>query len=636
MDHLLQIRRFPIGAEILPDRSGIHFRVWAPDHDRVELTFTADPSSVPVSEELHPSVVMQKETSGYFSILLPNISQRLLYGFKLDDSKNCFPDPASRFQPQGIDGFSKIIDCLDYKWNDSQWKGISRDNRVIYEMHVGTFTPEGTWEAARKQLHELADLGVTVIELLPVAEFEGRFNWGYDGIFQFAPSHRYGTPDDLRAFIDQAHKCGIGVILDVVYNHLGSGSSFFKEFSPYYFTDRYKNEWGAAINFDGPQSGSVREYFLSNAEYWAREYHFDGFRIDATQQIFDASEKNIIKEIVERVRSQDEEKSFFIIAENECQDSALFHEYGIDAVWSDDFHRSATVALTGHAEAYYSDYRALPQEFISAAKYGYLYQGQYYTWQKKTRGTPSLDLPIDYFIHYLQNHDQIANTLRGLRMHEICDPSLYRAFTLLLLLGPQIPLLFQGQEFCSSSPFYFFTDKNEAKAVRAAKGRKMFLSQFPSIAAANGPLVPHPGDVEAFLKCKLNFEERLSNQPSYLFHKHLLSIRRNDPVFRAEERKGIDGEVVGQSAFLLRYFAKTSSQDRLLIVNMGNDLLLDPNPYPLSAPPKGCEWKEIIGSEDPSFGGNSTFSLKMKEIVAIPGHAAFFVGTQELSRNSES
>jgi len=627
MDQSLKIRRFPIGAEILSDRSGIHFRVWAPDHDRVELTFTADLLSTPVSEELPLSVVMQKEASGYFSILLPNISQDLLYGFKLDDSKDYYPDPASRFQPQGAGGFSKIIDCLDYKWNDSHWKGISKDNRVIYEMHAGTFTPEGTWEAARKQLPELASLGITVIELLPVAEFEGRFNWGYDGIFQFAPSHHYGTPNDLRAFIDQAHQCGIGVILDVVYNHLGSGLSFFKEFSPYYFTDRYKNEWGAAINFDGPQSGPVREYFLSNAEYWVREYHFDGFRIDATQQIFDASEKNIIKEIVQRVRAQDRGKTFFIIAENECQDSILFHEYGIDAVWSDDFHRSATVALTGHAEAYYSDYRASPQEFISAARYGYLYQGQYYTWQKKTRGTPVLDLPSDYFIHYLQNHDQIANSLRGLRLHEICDPSLYRALTLFLLLGPQIPLIFQGQEFCSSSPFYFFTDKDEARTARAQRGRKMFLSQFPSIAAASGPFVPYPGDMEAFLRCKLNFEERLSKRSSYLFHKHLLSIRRNDPVFRTEGRKGIDGEVIGANAFLLRYFGKTSSQDRLLIVNLGVDLWLDPNPYPLSAPPKNCEWKEIISSEDPSFGGNSTFPLKMNEVVAIPGHAAFFVGT---------
>lgn len=625
----MHIRRFPVGAEILPDRTGVHFRLWAPDQERVELVFTADHLSGSVSEELPSSVSMQKEASGYFSLLLPNISQGLLYGFKLGDSKHCYPDPASRFQPQGVDGFSKIIDYRDYKWSDSDWKGIPNDGRVIYEMHAGTFTPEGSWEAASKELSELASLGITVIELLPVAEFEGRFNWGYDGIFQFAPSHCYGTPDDLRAFIDRAHQCGIGVVLDVVYNHLGGGSSFFKKFSSHYFTDRYKNEWGAAINFDGPSSGPVREYFLSNAEYWVREYHIDGFRIDATQQIFDASEKNIIKEIVQRVRAQAGEKPVFIIAENECQDTTLFHEYGIDAVWSDDFHRSATVALTGHAEAYYSDYRASPQEFISTAKYGYLYQGQYYTWQKKPRGTPALDLPANYFIHYLQNHDQIANSLRGLRIHSVCDPSLYRAFTLLLLLGPQIPLLFQGQEFCSTVPFYFFTDKDEAKVARAAKGRKMFLSQFPSILAASGPLVPHPGDTETFQKCKLNFEERISNQPSLLFHKHLISVRKSDPVFREEERRGIDGSVIGDNAFLLRYFGKDSSSDRLLIVNLGTDLWLYPNPHPLSAPPKGYQWKVIISSEDPSFGGNSTFPIKMKGVMAIPGHAAFFVGTEK-------
>lgn len=627
MKKSLQARSFAMGAEILPDRSSVHFRVWAPDHKSAELILVPEIPACPDCKDLPPSLILEKDADGYFSGSLPFITENILYGFRLDGSTRCYPDPASRFQPQGVNGLSRIIDHNSYTWNDSEWKGITEDNRVIYEVHIGTFTSEGTWEAARKQLPELASLGITVIELLPIAEFQGRFNWGYDGIFQFAPSHHYGTPDELRSFIDQAHQCGIGVILDVVYNHLGWGADLFSEFSKHYFTKKYKNEWGAAINFDDCNCGPVREYFLANAVYWIQEYHFDGFRIDATQQIFDSSKNNIIKEIVQNVRAAAKSKSVFVIAENECQDTTLFHDYRIDAVWSDDFHRSSTVALTGHAEAYYSDYRGRPQEFISAAKYGYLYQGQYYSWQKKTRGTSALDLPAGYFIHYLQNHDQIANSLRGLRIHAICDPALYKAFTLLLLLGPQIPLIFQGQEFCSSAPFYFFTNKGETGNSRAARGRKMFLSQFPSIAAASGPLVPDPGDPQAFQKCKLNFEERFINRPIYLFHKDLLSIRKREPVFRLNGRKSVDGAVIGDNAFLLRYSGMISHEDRLLIVNLGKDFSLVPNPEPLSAPPKGCEWKEIISSEDPLYGGNSTFPLKMKGAMYIPGHSAFFVGT---------
>lgn len=626
MNNSLQARRFPVGAEILPDRSAVHFRVWAPDHDCVKLVFASESSSL--CKEASQPVILEKENSGYYSALLPFIPTDLLYGFILDQSDHCLPDPASRFQPNGVNGYSKIIDHNTYKWNDRDWQGIPQDNRVIYEMHTGTFTSEGTWSAAANQLAELASLGITVIELLPIAEFEGTFNWGYDGTFQFAPCHQYGSPDQLRSFIDKAHRCGIGVILDVVYNHLGSASAAFKEFSPYYFTDKYDNEWGKAINFDGPNCQKVREYFLANAAYWVQEYHFDGFRIDATQQIFDKSPRNIISEIVQTVRNSAKGKSVFIIAENECQDCTLFHEYDIDAVWSDDFHRSSTVALTGHAEAYYSDYRGTPQEFISAAKYGYLYQGQYYTWQKKTRGTPALNLHADNFIHYLQNHDQIANSLNGLRMHAISDPSVYRVFTMLLLLGLQIPLLFQGQEFYSSAPFYFFTDKEENSVRRAAEGRKKFLSQFPSIAASEGTLTPYPGDLQAFRQCKLNFEERITNQQAYLFHKDLLSIRKDDPVFKSRNRNDIDGAVIADRSFLLRYFGKLPSYDRLLIVNLGTDLSLDPNPEPLTAAPEGFEWKELIASENPQYGGNSTSPLVMKGIPRIPGHAAVFLGTQ--------
>lgn len=619
-------RRYPVGAEILPDRSGVHFRVWAPERRCVQLVFESQKNAGSAPPHLPDATYLNKDDEGYFSAFLPYLPENVLYGYNLDQTGEVLPDPASHFQPYGPDGLSQIIDHTAYHWNDSGWSGCNKDDIVLYEMHAGTFTAAGTWMAALDHIPELARLGITVIELLPIAEFRGEFNWGYDGIFQFAPFHGYGTSDQLRSFIDGAHQYGIAVILDVVYNHIGRGVEIFQKFSPYYFTSKYKNEWGAAISFDEENSIPVREYFLSNAAYWVQEFHIDGFRIDATQQIFDISEPNIIAEIVSTVHRLAAGRTPFIIAENECQDTSLYY-YGIDAVWSDDFHRSATVALTGRREAYYSDYRGVAREFVSAAKYGYLYQGQYYTWQKKTRGTPALNLSPHYFIHYLQNHDQIANSIRGLRIHQLCEPALLRAFTVLLLLGPQIPLLFQGQEFCSSSPFYFFTNKTGVLAERAKQGRRIFLSQFPSILSSDGPLVPPIDKIETFKKCKLDFKERQINSAIYSLHKDLLSIRKTSQVYKESKRKAIDGALLHENAFAIRFMGVDVSYDRLLIVNLGSDVALDPNPEPLTAPPQGYKWQEIINSENPKYGGCGTVPLNIDTIPILSGHTAYFLGT---------
>src|SRR5262249_17122760 len=291
-------------------------------------------------------------------------------------------------------------------------------------MHVGTFTPEGTFAAAANELRELARIGVTLIEVMPVAEFEGRFGWGYDGVDLYAPSHLYGRPDDFRAFVNTAHNCGIAVILDVVYNHFGPVGNYLRLFSLSYFTDRYENEWGDAINFDGPDAGPVREYFIANAGYWIDEFHLDGLRLDATQQIHDHSPEHVLAAIRSRGRETAGGRAPVIVAENEPQDARIVRPlseggYGLDGLWNDDFHHSAMVALTGRAEAYYSDTRGEPQEFISAAKYGYLFQGQHYDWQRRSRGTPCWGLQPSAFVTFLQNHDQVANSARGLRGHEL-------------------------------------------------------------------------------------------------------------------------------------------------------------------------------------------------------------------------
>ncbi len=461
----------------------------------------------------------------------------------------------------------------------------------------------------------LADLGVTVVELVPVAEFPGKFGWGYDGTCLFAPYHVYGTADDMRAFIDTAHAAGVGVILDVVYNHLGPRGNFLDRFAPAYFSDRHHTDWGKAINFDGPDSGPVREFYLANAGYWADEFHLDGLRIDATQCIFDDSADHILMRIGERVRGAAGSRATIVINENEPQEGKLVRPvarggYGLDGLWNDDFHHSAMVALTGRSEAYYCDYRGAPQEFISTAKYGYLFQGQRYAWQEYRRGTPALDLDPWQFVNFIQNHDQVANSGRGLRCHALGSPGRYRAMTALLLLSPGTPMLFQGQEFASSSPFFYFADHEPDIAKEVKAGRAEFLSQFrrldrPGIANE----IPDPADPVTFMQSKIDHRERNQGGHAqvYRLHKDLLALRRTDPAFARQEKHGVDGAVLSPHAFLLRFFAGDSGAgDRLLLVNLGPDLHLDYAPEPLLAPPDGCAWITVWSSEDWRYGGEGT------------------------------
>lgn len=614
-------RRLPIGAEVRPD--GVHFRVWAPASKTATVVFydTAGKAN-------ERCVPMDAEPNGYFSLFVAGATTGMLYKIRLDSGD--FPDPASRFQPVGPHGPSQIIDPGRYRWSDSEWKGCSRAGQVLYEMHIGTFTPEGTWKAAAEQLEELAKLGITVLEVMPAADFPGRHGWGYDGVNLYAPTRLYGTPDEFRAFIDQAHNVGLGIILDVVYNHLGPDGNYLHQFSPDYFSSLYKNEWGEALNFDGKNSEPVREFFIENAGYWIEEFHLDGLRLDATQQIFDRSPEHLVTSITRHVRAAGGNRATYLVAENEPQHIRLVRPleeggHGMDALWNDDFHHSAIVALTGKSEAYYTDYRGAPQEFISCVKYGYLYQGQRYKWQGKRRGTASLDAHPSHFINFIQNHDQIANSLWGRRIHTISSEGPFRAMTALLLLGPNTPMLFQGQEFGASSPFLYFADHNPELAKLVAKGRLEFISQFPSIAALKDKVdqfISEPELEETFLRCKLNFSEREENAHIYQLHKDLLALRHTDPVFARPRYRGVDGACLAECAFVLRYFGEKKGDDRLLIVNLGVDLHLDPAPEPLLAPPHGARWELKWSSEDPQYGGVGTPPVETEENWRIPGRAA--------------
>jgi maltooligosyltrehalose trehalohydrolase len=546
----------------------------------------------------------------------------------LDGSDALYPDPASRFQPEGPHGPSEVIDPAAFAWTDEQWPGCRLAGQVLQEIHVGTFTPEGTWESARRQLVRLAGLGVSLLEVMPVAEFPGRFGWGYDGVDLFAPTRLYGRPDDFRRFVDHAHHLGIGVLLDVVYNHLGPDGNHLKAFAPAWFSQKHETDWGEAINFDGPDAGPVREFFLTNAAYWIDEYHLDGLRLDATQNIYDDSPGEHILAGISRVARQAAgTRSVVLIAENEPQHTRLVRPretggYGLDGLWNDDFHHSAHVTLTGRSEAYYTDYRGTPQEFISTAKYGYLWQGQWYRWQKQPRGTPALDLSPAVFITFLDNHDQVANSSLAWPCHRLTAPGRFRALTALLLLGPGTPMLFQGQEFASSSPFYYFADHNPELAPRVSNGRREFMVQFASLANPDkAPRLPDPHDPATFERSKLCLEEIDRHAWAVALHRDLIRLRRQTPTFRITRPRQVDGAVLGPEAFVLRFFGP-EGDDRLLLVNLGRDLSLEVMPEPLLAPTAGKGWQLIWSSEDPAYGGGGVPDLNLHKLWRIPGHSA--------------
>ncbi len=622
-------RRLPIGAEmareapgaaVMAPRGGVHFRVFAPKSQKVSVWQPGDRGAVP----LHP------EEGGYFSGHVSEAGAGTRYYYELEPGGRRCPDPATRYQPEGPHGPSQVVDPGEFRWSDSAWTGCALSGQVAYELHVGTFTPEGTWAAATRELSELSALGITLIELMPVSEFPGRFGWGYDGVNFFAPSHLYGTPDDMRAFVDVAHRHGIGVILDVVYNHVGPDGNYLPNFYPDLFTDRYLTDWGDAIDFDGERSGPVRELIIENAGYWIDEFHMDGLRLDATQNIYDASSDHILAALTRRARAaaQAGRRKILLFAENEPQDARLVRQpmrggLGLDAMWNDDFHHSAMVAATGRNEAYYRDYLGTPQEMIDSVKWGFLYQGQRYLWEHKRRGTSSLDLLPEQFVTFLQNHDQVANSGHGLRRHQLTSPGRYRALTALLLLGPGTPMLFQGQEFGAGSPFLYFADHRPDLARLVRAGRAESLKQFRSLATQE--MQAHLSDPESprtFAACKLDFSERQSQKGTYLMHRDLLRLRREDATFSAQKKGALDGAVLGDEALCLRFFGQPPFGDRLLVFNLGRDLPLLAASSPLLAPPDGAVWEVLWSSEDPLYGGTGTPEMDTFNGWRIPGHAA--------------
>lgn len=577
----------------------VRFRVWAPTAKHVEVVFESADRPLP----------LQREDTGHFTGATR--TDATLYKYRVDGA-GPWPDPCSRFQPQGVHGPSLIVAADEFEWRDGQWPGRTMQGQVIYELHIGTFTPAGTFDAAADKLEYLRDLGVTMIELMPVAECPGRRNWGYDGVQLYAPYHVYGDPAALKRFVDRAHALGLAVILDVVYNHLGPDGNYLRCFSPYYFSARHHTDWGEALNFDGEQAHGTRAFVLNNACYWLREFHLDGLRLDATQSIFDTGTPHILAELAQTARAAAHPRHIVLIAEDEAQRSIQMlgpeqGGYGLDACWNDDYHHAARVALTGSRDGYFRDYRGRAQELLSCVLRGYLYQGQWYQWQRGARGTPLPRADAARCVIYLQNHDQVGNTFVGERVHALAAPARYRALLALTLLAPQTPLLFMGQEFAASSRFMFFTDHHAELAPLVRDGRQAFMRQFHAYSqqAAQATLLD-PGSEEAFAGSKLDWGEAQESAPAHAgslrLHRELLKLRAQDEVLSRQNLDALQGATLSEHALLLRW-CDADRADRLLIVNLGEELSSRSFAEPLLAPPARMSWRVLWASEEPRYGG---------------------------------
>lgn len=487
------------------ERGGTSFRVWVPSARRLAVVVDAAGFKA-----VHP---LAHEGRGFFSAWVAGIGAGARYGFLIDD-QGPYPDPASRFQPDGVHGLSQVVDPHAFAWSDQGWGGVPPAAVVFYEVHVGTFTEEGTFDAVRRRLPELADVGVTAVELMPVADFPGGRNWGYDGASLFAPAHVYGTPDDLRALVDQAHRLGLAVYLDVVYNHLGPDGSYLALFSPPVLSDRHRSLWGAAVNLDGPMSGSVRRFLIENAQHWVHEYHIDGLRLDATHDLVDDSPRHFVAELASAVRAARRDPPVCLVAEDDRNLAAIVQTaeqggWNLDGVWADDFHHEVCRLLAGDDEGYYRDYSGATEAIASAIRRGWLFTGQHSVHKGAPRGTDPAGVPLRKFVVCLENHDQVGNRPFGDRLHHRIDLAAYRAASALLLLIPLTPLLFMGQEWAASSPFLYFTDHAPGLGRAVTEGRRRefeTFSAFRDASAAAG--IPDPQAAETYRVSRLVWAER--------------------------------------------------------------------------------------------------------------------------------
>ena len=549
-----QIAQAFFGA--LPSQDGVRFRLWAPEAHELTLVLHDGKAA-----GTHP---LARIEGGLFETWVRGAAPGDTYAYRLDGGPPR-PDPASRFQPEGVHGPSQIVDPSTYRWDDTQWQPRPVQDLIVYEIHVGTFSPEGTFDGARERLPYLRDLGITAVEVMPIADFAGSRNWGYDVGALYAPSRAYGTPDDFRAFVDAAHGHGLAVILDVVYNHLGPEGAYLAHFSKSYLTDRHSSPWGLAVNLDGPGAGHVRRFILDNALYWIREFHVDGLRLDATHALIDDTDRHIVEELAHTIRESSPRRAF-VHAEDHRNHAHMLERpsergWGLDAVWADDFHHVIRRLIAGDSHSYYADYDGTAQELATIVREGWLYTGQPSKQTNRPRGTKASRIPMYRFIVCLQNHDQVGNRAAGDRLHHTIPPEAWRAASVLFLTVPMTPLLFMGQEWSASTPFLYFTDLEPELGRSVTEGRQREL--------AAAERIPDPQAETTFAASKLRWAEQRDGEHARVLalYRQLLILRRENDALAGSD--ALEGEAVAPDASALVMRRSTDRETFWVVARFG-------------------------------------------------------------------
>jgi maltooligosyltrehalose trehalohydrolase len=589
------IRKQLLGARIL-DGNTCSFLVWAPHAARVEISIV-DPQN--------RKILMRSVGGDYFHAVVEGVSAGTLYRYRLDNDKER-PDPASRYQPQGVHGPSQVVDDR-FDWSDSDWRGIPLEKYVFYELHTGTFTPQGTFEAIIPRLPALKDLGVTAIELMPVAQFPGSRNWGYDGVYPYAVQASYGGPGALKAFVNACHQEGIAVVLDVVYNHLGPEGNYLADFGPY-FTDFYKTPWGQAVNFDRAGSDEVRRYFIENALQWVTDFHIDALRLDAVHAIVDSSAQTFLEELGAAVHAGGAEvgRDVYLIAESNRNDPRVVRPIGagglgLDAVWNDDFHHALHVLLTGERNGYYADYSGI-EDLAGSYRDGFLYAQRYSIFRQKRYGKSSKEIPPKRFVVFSQNHDQVGNRRLGDRLSPSLNLDQLKLAAGTVLLSPGLPLLFMGEEYGETAPFQYFVSHEDPSLVAAVRqGRRNEFARF----GWTGD-IPDPEDDSTFRRCKLNWDLQIASHHRLLWHfyRELLRLRREVPALAQLDKNAFEVLSFADSKVLLVERGITPSQVRIVCH-------FDPTPTELTLPIPPGLWRRRLDSAEERWGdpGNESPSL---------------------------
>jgi maltooligosyltrehalose trehalohydrolase len=603
-----------LGAMPLDDNR-VRFCVWAPDRESVSVKLLGPEERI---VPLEPSA----DGSGYFHAEVSQVSAGDQYLYVLDGEVER-PDPASRFQPEGVHGPSEVVDPATYAWTDHHWRGRSLDESIIYELHVGTFSEDGTFDGVIPHLDDLADLGVTVIELLPVAQFPGNRNWGYDGVGLFAVQESYGGPDGLRRLVDACHQRGIAVILDVVYNHLGPEGNYLRDFGPY-FTDHYQTPWGDALNFDGPGSDQVRRFFIENARNWLREYHLDGFRLDAVHAIYDISATHFLEELAETIHSDARLRGVpaMIIAESDLNDPKVIRSpelggWGHDGQWADDFHHALHAVLTGERDGYYVDYGEM-SHLIDTLRTGYRFTGQYSQHRGRHHGRPPRIDDGRRFVVCSQNHDQIGNRATGDRLTSLLDFDQLKLAAGLTILSPFTPMLFQGEEYAEPAPFQYFVSHGDPDLVKAVQeGRAREFQSFNWQGE-----VPDPQAESTFEHSRLNHHLKSTDphQAMYAWYRELLRVRRETPALRTLDlaRQNVIGF---PGTFVLALLREHDAGPALVLMN------LSATATDVSLELTEMNWTPILNSQDERWDGSGEDA---PEITITSGVASLTVPERSL------